>query len=296
MKYKQSSIVKCNKPPRQFLPRGFITFLFLSNADRAAQDTVDIVRARADISQFAIIDSSNTQRYSLIRREFDANEMILYENAEEEVFGKFAANFIRRNTPIFKDQLTGERVPRNIYIYELGSDEELLTIPYRASEAGGEILLPGDRIRIRVTYDAEPTSMPQDHWNPNEFGTSGGFTSRGRGDTIMRTETLFDSVVVTDMLNSNNRSIFEIYSEVMRLSDAERQVAMQHRDFLSSIRPTALILAVSRNEANRYAQLRASVGTGNFFITLLGRESTNIDIENLLPIEMEVRSWLEGTR
>lgn len=268
----------------------FITFITLGNADRAAQDTVDVVRVRNAIPEYTLIDRSDVERYALVRKEYNTTDMILYENVEDEVIGKLSANYIRHNTVLYKDQLTEERPLRNEWIYTLTPDEEVVTIPYKSSEAGGEILLPGDLIRIRVTYEVEQEVPAQNNYNynPNDYYVS----SAGR--KTIRTDILFDSIVVKDMLNSNGRSVYEVYKEVMRYPDKERETAMKNKDFLSSIKPTALLLAGTKQDMERYATYKASVGSGNFLITILSRVGNSIDLDSLPIIETEVRSWIDG--
>jgi hypothetical protein len=269
-----------------------ITFVYLNNVDRAARDTVSVVRLRRDIPANTLLTTDDVERYDLIRREFNEREMILFENVEDEVYGRYSAYFIRRETVLYGDQLIDERTVRNEWLYTLSEDEEVVTIPYRHSEAGGDLLLPGDLIRIRVTYEAEtPVSNTApyyyDDFNPNIQSSS----STGRSTV---TDILFDSIVVKDMLNSSGRSIYELYKEVMRLDERQRESVMASRDFISNTRPAALLLAGTAEDMERYARFRATVSSSNFLITILSRADNLSDFESLPILETEVRSWIDG--
>lgn len=37
----------------------------------------------------------------------------------------------------------------------MNEENEVLTLPYNFLEVGGDILMPGDRVRIRVSYEVE---------------------------------------------------------------------------------------------------------------------------------------------
>ena len=270
----------------------FLTFLYLSKVDSAARDTVSIVRVKSGVPAYSIITKDDIEKYDLIRKEFTDKEMILYEDVENEVYGKYSAYFIRGKTILYKDQLIDEKPIRNEWLYSLSNDEEVVTIPYRYSEAGGDILLPGDSIRIRVTYEAEaPTQNNENNYeedyNPNYY------SSRSNNSKITKTDTLFDSIIVKDMLNSNGRSVYELYKEVMRLDEKQRDSVMRSKEFLSSIKPTALLLAGTDEDMERYATFKATVNSSNFLITILSRTSSTIGLDSLPTLETEVRSWID---
>ena len=263
-----------------------VSYLYLSNADRAARDTVSIVQIRsADLPAFTVITSDNVQRHDIIRAEFDGSEngMILYEDVER-IYGMMAAYYIRGNTFLYRDQLVRERPLRNEWLYELHEDYEIMTIPFNHMEAGGNILLPGDRIRVRAIIEDTDESDPYDPWDTDTNVT----TSGGR---VYRTELLFDSIFVTDMLNADAASIFEIYNEVIRLSEAERAEVMNSSDFKARTRPRALVLAGTREQVDEYALFRASVGTGSFVITILSRSHSRVILDQLPAFGSGVGSW-----
>jgi len=261
-----------------------ITFLYLNSVDRAARDTIAVVRLRRPLQAFTPIARQDVESHDLVRREFDRNSMILFEDFEELVYGKYVPYFIRESSFLFIDQITDERPVRNEWMYTLMEGEEIVTIPFNYMEAGGDILLPGDTIRIRVSYEVEDENAA-DNLNPN-------FMHFQMARTNTRTNILFDSIVVMDMLNSNGRSIYEIYREVMRLEESERREVMASRDFQTSTRPRSLVLAGSPDDIALYAEFRAQVSNRNFLITLLSRAESQVHFDMLPIVETEVRSWI----
>ncbi|MCL2633131.1 MAG: flagellar biosynthesis protein FlgA [Oscillospiraceae bacterium] len=264
----------------------FLTFVFLNNADSAARDTISVVRIRSNIPANSVITENDVERYDLIRAEYVEKEMILFENVQEEVYGKYSAYFLRGKTVLYKDQLTEEKPLRNEWLYSLSEGEEVVTIPYKFIEAGGSILLPGDVIRIRVTYEADMYDLLGEEVVFHYIDP--------RSGTVIKTDILFDSIVVKDMLNSNGNSVYELYKEVMRLDDKQRESVMQSKEFLASIKPAALVLAGTAEDMERYAAFNAAIGSGNFLITILSRTSGDDGFDNLPTIETEVRSWIDG--
>jgi len=267
----------------------FITLMYLQNANNAALDTVNIVRLKKDLPAGTAISTDDVERYAIIRKEYDQNNMILYEDVEdvrEIIQDKFTSYYLRRGTPLYYDQLTVKMLPRDIILETLTEGYELTTVPYNYMEAGGNKLLPGDLIRMRVSYEVD--AIPQDSFDYND-GSYYQWTKK-----IIRTETVFDSIAVVDMLNSNGDSIYNIYQEIMRLSEKERQEILKSKDFLSSVKPKSLELALLPDEVELYNSYKISAGNGCFLITILGRVGSDIDFNAFTTIETEVRSWLDG--
>jgi hypothetical protein len=262
----------------------FFTYMYMENMGRQTQETVRVVRIKRPLPAYAVVAAEEVEAYDLTRKEYDKNSMILFEDAENLVYGKYAAYFIRESTVLHLDQLTDYRPVNYLPLAELGEDEEIVTVPYNFMEAGGYLLLPGDRIRIRASHFVD--DMPDYYsYNPNaEFSQSAGRT--------VRTDILFDSIVVVDMLNASGQPISEIYAEVMRLDDKSRQEAMGSKDFQTSTKPRSLLLAGSKSDMNRYASYDASVGSRNLLITLLSRGGGAGNFNGLPMIEMEVSTWI----
>jgi len=104
----------------------------------------------------------------------------------------------------------------------LEENYEVLTIKYDYLECGGSILRPGDLVRVRVTYTEEI---------PSSDGMMYGGSKK-----VKKTEILFDSIRVKDLINSSGRSIYEVLKEVFKLSEKDRREVMKSRDFMQSIK------------------------------------------------------------
>jgi len=263
-----------------------ITFNYMNRVADRTQRTVGVVRVKSNLKTngiitYELINKDNVELYNLIEKEYDKANMILWENVDN-IYGKYAAHFIRRATILYKDQLIDERPASYIPLEELPEGEELLTFPYNSSEAGGNILRPGDRVRIRISYEAE-RRIEADEENPN---------SRTSTVKYLQTDTIFDSIIITDMLNSNNNSIYTVYQEAMRLDEKQRQEMMKSSDFLSAVKPKALLLAATKEDVQNYAKYEAMSGT--ILITILRREEGTIDW-GIMPfmIENEVGTWTD---
>ena len=268
-----------------------LSYNYLNSVNEAAKDTVDVIRVKAPdgLPAYVPITDEHVEIYSLIRREY--HDGMLLAEQKDEVIGKMARYYLRRNSVLYRDQLTDERPRRNDWLYELEEDHEVITLPYDYLEAGGAILMPGDRIRLRVSYEAEEeTTVPGGYETDDESFNPNIIVTQRRGKTI-KTEVLFDEIVVLDMLNGDSHSIYEVYKEVLKLDERKRQEVMNSDAFRRSIVPRALLLSGTRDQVDRYARFK-SLGPTAFLITILSRDGADVILDQLPTLENEVRSWL----
>lgn len=258
-----------------------VAFIVLNNANNAAKDTIDIVRVKPSdgIPAKTLLTDEHLERYSIISREFN-KDMITYDK-KDEVLNKYTLYYMRKGSAIYKDQLTDVKPIKNEWLYQLDENSEVLTLPYNYIQCGGDILTPGDTVRIRVTY-----KVPAE----NNGGDLMGYSS-DKEET--KTETLFDVITVRDLLNNKGHSIYEVYKEVLKLSEDKRQEVMKSREFMENILPRALILEGTRDQAQNFA--RFSVGEeATFTITILSRKNNNNILDQLPTIEKEIESWIQA--
>ncbi|MCI3920615.1 hypothetical protein MO973_10260 [Paenibacillus sp. TRM 82003] len=264
-----------------------VSFVVIGNANEAAKDTIDVLRIKNGdgLPAFVPITEEHIEKYSLIRKEY-TDDMILAEE-KPHVLGKMSSYYLRKHSVLFKDQLIGEKPLKNEWLYELDPEHEVLTIPYNYLEAGGDVLLPGDKIRIRVSYETEEAvpASGGSYDNPNAV------VAQSRGRTI-KTEVLFEEIEIKDMLNASSHSIYEVYREVMKLSEEKRQEAMKTEEFMKSVVPRSLLLAGTKEQMNHYAKFK-SADAKAFLITILSRANSQVVLDQLPTLENEVESWIE---
>lgn len=156
---------------------------------------------------------------------------------------------------------------------------EVLTLPYNYLNCGGDILTPGDVVRIRVAYNVTVTGSTDDY---------PGFAAQ---EEQRKLEVLFDKITVRDLLNGKGHSIYEVYKEVLKLSEEQRQKVMKSNEFMENILPKALILEGTKEQADKYAKF--SDDGARFTITILSRKNNQNIMDQLPTIEKEVESWIQ---
>jgi|LSQX01.2.fsa_nt_gb hypothetical protein len=266
-----------------------VSFIFLNNVSSDAKEVIEItvVRSSGGIPARTLITKDMIARGTILKQDFN-KDMILYENAEE-ILNKYSAYFLRNETPIYYDQLTAIKPIKNEWLYELPQEKEVVTIPYDYNKCGGDILTPGDYIRVRITYEAEEVVNVQAGEGEPPYLTARTSTKRAT-----RTEIIFDRILVKDMLNSKGHSIYEVYQEVLKLSEEKRQAAMTSKEFMQSVLAKSLVLEASDEQVNKYATYNGDNCT--FTFTILSRDGNDNLIEQLPTVQKEVETWINGKK
>ncbi|WP_339289880.1 hypothetical protein [Paenibacillus sp. FSL E2-0201] len=259
-----------------------ISYMVMTKASKDANDVVEVLRVKSNegIPAFVMISDNTVEKYQIIKKEY-TEDMLLSEDLDS-VKGKLTAYYIRGNSVLYKDQLIDEKPKQNEWLYQVNEENEVLTLPYNFLEVGGDILMPGDRVRIRVSYEVDEKSAVGS--NPNTIYSES-------TNTIKKTEVLFDSIIVKDMLNSSSHSIYEVYKEVQKLNSQKKQDVMKSKDFLKNIQPKALLLEGTSKQINNYAKYKGLNGN-SFLITILSRKDSDVIIDQLPTLENEVESWI----
>lgn len=264
------------------------SYIAINKAAEDTRNTVAVVRVKNNngLEMNTLITEDDVETYNIIRTEY-TEDMVLAEDIEN-VIDTYTMYYLRKNSIVYRDQVGGERPITNEWLYNLAEDEEVVTIQYNYLKCGGDILMPGDRVRIRATYDITNEASTNSSW----YGDSSDAIEYSDKNNTKRTQIIFDSIEIMDMLNEDSHSIYEIYKEILRMDEKQRQQVMKSEDFVKSILPRALVLAGTKDQINEYAKY-ANVKDGDLLITILSRENSNPIIDQLPTLQSEVESWIE---
>lgn len=235
-----------------------------------AKQTVNVIRVKPGevLSKSTQISSNLCEPYQISKRDY-TSDMALYKD-KDKYYGMYATNYIRGGDVVHTDEATDEKPVRNAWLYSLPQGTEVITIPYTPTELAGKILVPGDFIKVRATY--------------TQTGSSG----------AKQQDVVFDSVEVKDILNSDNQSVFDIYSQLNKLPDASRKKAMASSDFTQAIQPVSLMIAAPSAQANEYSKYKDQY-KATFSFTLLSRNGNDsIQLDDIPIMSTDVDSWVKS--
>ena len=265
----------------------FILGSWLTKADKEIQKTVKVVRVKNAVGVSELITDKTIEPYDMYLKEFnqygtfelngETKRAVALWEERDQVIGNYAAYYLREKTVLFWDSLVQNKENRNPYLYKM-NNKELLNFD---ADAGlfGEILIPGDIINVRATYQEDDLNLP-----PEELVL---LTSGYTPPKITVSDMLFNEIVVIDMLNGSGESIFDVFYELMSKPEAEREKIIQSSEFKSSITPDSFLFSLTAEEIEKYTLIKAK--SPEYTITLLPR-TDSIILEYLSDIVERVKA------
>lgn len=260
---------------------------WLMNADQEMQKVISVVRLKKSLGVSEIITEDSIESYNMYLKEFnqygtinvngeDKRAIVLWDE-RDKIIGNYAAYYLREKTVVFWDSIITNREKRNPYLYKM-DNKELLRFE---ADAGmfGEILIPGDIINVRATYQEIDFSLP-----PEELVL---LSDRYEPPKVTVSDMLFNEVVVIDMLNGSGESIFDAFYDLMSKSQVEQEQIVMSEDFRKKITPASFLFSLTAEEIEKYTLIKAKNPT--YTITILPRTDSVI-LEYLADIVDKVKN------
>lgn len=221
------------------------------------------VMSRGDYERRGVIERGGKQRSTIVRWE-----------ERKEVVGKYAAYYIRESTPLYWDSMGVETPRQYSYLYRM--DGELARLELEGDQFG-TMLVPGDRINIRVAYTEQKYKLPTEA----EFLLQQQLGLQPQTEVDVQ-EMLFSNTYVLDALNEEQESIFDIYYSILMLPKTKQQEVMQTEEFKAQVVPSTILLKLTPEEADHYMQVKGK--SPAYMMTVLPREGGNAITELLNEI------------
>ena len=259
--------------------------------------TVDVLKLSKPVSVNAPITAADVEVKQMYYKEFQeagvqklsdgsTRRSIVLASEKSKVIGKlYAAYYLRQGLPLYWDMVVKEQPKKHSYLYKL--DGEFLNTGLDASDFG-EIIVPGDSINVRVKYNDNVYDLPpeEQYLLQKDSTRIGGGTS----GSVTRTkqEMLFNEVRVLDMLNSEEKSIFDIYYDFLSKPKTEQAKLLNDSTFAKSVKPTKVMLSVTAEEVDRMVYIEGN--SPSYKITLLPRTGNNAILESLSDVSKLVKT------
>lgn len=251
------------------------------------KQSVDIVKLKTSVPQDGVITQDIMVKDSMLKSEYEKQgvyelsdgtkkrAIVLWDD-RERIKLAYASYYVRQGTPLYWDALSKETPKKYSYLYKM--DGELLKIKVDAKEFG-RMLVPGDKINVRTTYTENEYVLPneQDFMLQQQMGIQ-------PETNVTKTEKLFNSVVVLDLLNSKGESIFDIYYRLLALPKQQQTELMKDDEFMNTVQPIEVLVNVTPEEADRYMEVTNK--SAKFMMTLLPRSSGSLITEALNELQI----------
>lgn len=276
-----------------------IVFICIMTAISSAETkkTITVVRLKQDsaISANALITENNIEAYDMYYKEFQQygtmqfsdgsrrSTIVRWQDKDLVLGQRYAAYYLRGGTVLFWDSTIRDQTRKNSYLYNMSG--ELLNIHMNTQSDFGDMVVPGDTLNIRATYQATLYNLPTElEYRLNaQVGSVAAVNTQGVGTQVTKSELLFSEVTILDMLNSAGNSIFDIYYEYIAATKEQQQAMLNDDGFLSTVKPASILLEVTSEEVERYMLLKAAGAT--YQMTLLPRTSSSSITDSLSEIQ-----------
>lgn len=210
----------------------FILAAFLTQYAMTSKYKQDITVAvlKEDVGGGVLLKEEMLKSKTIALRDFNDETMVPMTSAKEQLLGKYTKNMIPANVELNPAWFTKDQLQRYRYLREMTQDEAFVTLPYDSRLGGGKLIRPGDHITLRAVYhEADPQT--------------------GRVNKKAEVDTVFEDIVVVDMLNSNQESILNIIEDAERLPADKREEVLKSKEFSASMAPKYLGFILKKEQA-----------------------------------------------
>lgn len=271
-----------------------IVFVCVMTAIASAETrkTVTVVKIKdgQPISANAMITDDNIVAYDMYYKEFEQygtmkfsdgstrSTIVRWGDKDLVVGQRYAAYYMRGGTVLFWDSTITDQTRKNSYLYNMSG--ELLNIQMTTTEDFGDMVVPGDTINVRATYNATVYNLPTELEYRLSLASG---TGNVEGIDVEKTDLLFSEVTILDMLNGSGNSIFDIYYDYISKTKAEQAALLADQSFLQSVKPESILLEVTAEEVERFMALESA--GGSYQMTLLPRTTSSSIVDSLSEIQ-----------
>ena len=269
----------------------FVTILtIISSAETRKTITVVRIKDGNAIPANALITENMVEAYDMYYKEFQnygtmrfsdgsvRSTIVKWDDKDLVLGQRYAAYYMRGGTVLFWDSTLKDQTRKNSYLYSMSG--ELVNIQMTTTDDFGDMVVPGDTLNIRASYNKTLYDLPTEEAYKLNADAGNGGTSAIEVGVV---EPLFKEVQVLDMLNSAGNSIFDIYYEYIAMTKAEQAAALQDENFLNNVKPASILLECTAEEVEHYMDLESK--SAKYQITLLPRKSSSSITDSLSDIQ-----------
>lgn len=293
-----------------------LTFIALSLISRKEEEKIKIIMSTQCITSKDDIDRSvNVYPKSIPLSEYNALNNAIDSRTGEKMSPLIradeiniletlhACDVIYSGLPLRRNMFTEKVSNPNPWKENVEEDYEFYTMDFNSSDVNTRLLFPGSLLRVRAivmvpneyleevksALDQKDELIASGEMQDGEsvllnYSTqlkrsSGTVTNISNAVTPV-SEVIFDKIRVSDLLNSNNESVYDIYMSLLsmprsvRLSYLKTTVAEQNTTFMNRVMPNKLCFTVDKNYANILSEFE-SWGNAQLKYTILNEKNPN---------------------
>lgn len=235
---------------------------WVNELGRKAEETIPVVMLVQDVYKNTQITEKMLVQYNMLIAEYEKyaivndngttkKRIVLWEDRGKLV-GTFAAYPMQGNTVALYRSFIKSRIDNSdsvMYSFP-GKDIIRLDMDTSALNSFKAFLQPGDRLNISAIYTDSFTEEKID-----EYGSKTKETY-----DIVKTESVFNQIIVADLLNANGDSVLDLYAAYADLPTTKQAQLDKDASYQDLIQATTLLIALTPEEQERYNYFKAKTG------------------------------------
>ena len=246
-----------------------LLIVWVINIGKKAESTVEVVMLDRAVYKNQIITEDLLKPYNMIEGEFEkyaikntngeyTRRLILWEE-RNVILGAFAAYSLQPETLLEYRSLIKSRLDNSdTVLYNFpGKDIVQLDIGTNDLNAFKTFLEPGDRLNIEAIYSDTVKTYKEDGY---------GNLIESEVD-VFKTDTVFGSIMIADLINSDGDSVLDLYEQYNQLTLTQQAQLDASIEWQDKTEPKSLLLALTEDEKYRYYEFLAK-GNVTFRVSL----------------------------
>lgn len=231
-----------------------VLILWVYTMGAKAEQTVSVIMLAEPVYKNEVITESCLKEYQMIKAEFEkyavVNEngtkrrRIMLWDERDQIINTFAAYPLQTDTIAMYNNFIKSRTNNSDTVMYSFPGKNILSLKTGEKDLQSfkTFLQPGDRVNITAIYqNKERVFVVDDEGNRQQETV----------DTF-REESVFTDIMVADLLNSQGKSILDIYASYNEQTVYQQAYLDSNEAWLTSVEPDTLLVALTPEEEIRY--------------------------------------------
>lgn len=231
---------------------GLIAFVIVMG--QKAQETVEVAVLAQNVYKNQVITASMLEPYDMLKAEYEKmsivdengnkkRRVLLYDEADM-IVNSFAAYPLQQGSYAEYRNFVKSRIDNSDSVLYSFPGKEIIPLEVGQNELKvfKTFLQPGDKLNIEAVFTEKVAQKVDDGY--------GNLTSEDI--EVMRSETVFNDIMVADLLNATGESILDIYASYNDKTVWQQAKLDSSAAFKESTEPSSLIVALTPEEKDRY--------------------------------------------
>lgn len=221
---------------------------------KKAEETVTIARLTTSVYKNQLITESMFEPYDMLKGEFEKYATVEQDGTVQRrvftwdeigmVYGSYAAYPLQEGKYAERRDFYTSKIDNSDSVMYNFPGKEIVSLGIAEADLNSfkTFLQPGDRVNITATYMEEETVATTD-----SFGVAVEETVE-----TFKTETVFEDIIIADLLNNSGESILDIYSNYNDRTVSQQAALDASTSFQNSVKPTTMLVALTTEEKELY--------------------------------------------